>query len=225
MRLPTLLFVALAALLEPSRALSQESVLTPGTYNMGSRYIQIAQQGARLCYQGSSFPSGRYAIAVGETTGSLSYEAEEWVADGWQRYGRRITLQQSGESLIVNLDDTERSEYAFMKFDEEYSSAMLKCLNSKKTFFEAAPGYSIQNRLVGGPPQVGRQRIKPGLVKTATWAYIIDPPSNVRVVPNGAIICSVKERRRINTYGFQGEWFYTDACGKMGMIHVSQIKF
>lgn len=225
MRLQTLWLATVIALLESSRVLAQEPVLTPGTYNIGSRYIQIAQQGARFCYQGFSFPSGRYAIAVGETTGSLSYEAEKWFADGWQRYGRRITLQQSGESLIVIQDNTERSEYAFMQSDEEYSPAMLKCLNSKKTFFEAAPGYSIQSRLAGGPPQVGRQHIKPGLVKTATWAYVIDPPSNVRVVPNGAIICSVKERRRINTYGFQGDWFYTDACGKMGVIHVSQIKF
>ncbi len=64
--------------------------------------------------------------------------------------------------------------------------------------------------------------------KTAT---IIDPPTNIRAAPNGAIICIVKQRTSVNILGStgirdnNGTWFYTDACGKQGVIHSSQIKF
>lgn len=56
-------------------------------------------------------------------------------------------------------------------------------------------------------------------------AYVFDPPSNVRVTPNGAIQCSVNSRIYINIYGTSsdGAWFKTDYCGSMGYIHNSQI--
>jgi hypothetical protein len=47
----------------------------------------------------------------------------------------------------------------------------------------------------------------------------------VRVSPNGAILCTVRSRVNIKIYGNQGEWYYTDFCGPMGMIHASQIHF
>ena len=56
-------------------------------------------------------------------------------------------------------------------------------------------------------------------------AYVFDPPSNVRAFPNGEIVCSVKAQKKINIYGSQDSWFYTDVCGKMGVIHSSQIRF
>lgn len=59
----------------------------------------------------------------------------------------------------------------------------------------------------------------------ATQAFIVDPPSNVRDSPNGRILCSLNSRTAINTYGAKGNWYYTDACGQMGMIHSSQIRF
>jgi hypothetical protein len=61
-------------------------------------------------------------------------------------------------------------------------------------------------------------------VKTAT---VFAPPSNVRNGPseNDNIRCSIPTRTEITTYGSDGDWFYTDACGKLGLIHSSQIKF
>jgi hypothetical protein len=38
------------------------------------------------------------------------------------------------------------------------------------------------------------------------------------------VICTIPEARQITTYGQDGEWFYTDACEKLGMIHKSQIR-
>lgn len=59
----------------------------------------------------------------------------------------------------------------------------------------------------------------------ANVATVFDPPSNVRVAPNGNVLCTIRERMDIQTYGSNGEWYYTDACGRMGVIHSSQIRF
>lgn len=56
-------------------------------------------------------------------------------------------------------------------------------------------------------------------------AFVFDPPSNVRESPNGDILCSVQRTSTINIYGSTGEWYYTDVCGSMGVIHSSQIRF
>jgi hypothetical protein len=56
-------------------------------------------------------------------------------------------------------------------------------------------------------------------------AIVFNPPSNVRVSPNGAIICSVKRRTTINICGSVGSWYKTDACGTMGVISAGQIRF
>ena len=69
-------------------------------------------------------------------------------------------------------------------------------------------------------------------VSTATTATVIDPPSNVRASPNGAIICVARTRGTvINILGptgvsdNNGVWYYTDYCGREGVIHSSQIRF
>lgn len=58
-----------------------------------------------------------------------------------------------------------------------------------------------------------------------TRAVVFEPPSNVRVTPNGQILCSVKSVTSINTYGSRNGWYLTDVCGRNGYIHHSQIRF
>ena len=67
---------------------------------------------------------------------------------------------------------------------------------------------------------------------TATTATVIDPPSNIRATPNGAVICVMRQRGTVvNILGStgisdnNGTWYYTDACGRTGVIHSSQIRF
>lgn len=54
---------------------------------------------------------------------------------------------------------------------------------------------------------------------------VFDPPSNVRDSPNGNVLCSINDVTSIDLYGSTGDWYYTDACGDMGVIHSSQIRF
>ena len=128
-----------------SRSQAKQLSLISGTYNAGSRYITLAKQGSRICYQGVSMPSGRYAVAVGETTGSLSAENDYFVADGWKKYGRTVTLSQNGENLSISLDGGSPSGYDFFQKDsgEQYSESLTNCLNGIGEFFEAAPSYTI----------------------------------------------------------------------------------
>ncbi len=63
-------------------------------------------------------------------------------------------------------------------------------------------------------------------------ATIIDPPSNIRAAPNGAVLCIARTRGTIvNILGStgvtdsNGTWYYTDYCGRQGVIHSSQIRF
>lgn len=56
-------------------------------------------------------------------------------------------------------------------------------------------------------------------------AYVFAPPSNVRVTPNGRLLCTVRSPITINIYDTQGEWYSTDVCGSMGWIHDSQVSF
>lgn len=70
--------------------------------------------------------------------------------------------------------------------------------------------------LITNMPKVTAQPMGQGVV--------FDPPSNVRVSPNGAIMCSVTTVAPINIYGSSNGWYITDACGSRGYIHSSQVR-
>lgn len=56
-------------------------------------------------------------------------------------------------------------------------------------------------------------------------AIVFAPSSNIRSVPNGKVVCSVRTRATINVYNRNGNWYETDFCGDWGFIHQSQIRF
>lgn len=60
-------------------------------------------------------------------------------------------------------------------------------------------------------------------------ALVHTPPSNVRESPGGKVICVIREKKLITVNGStnitddDGEWIRTNACGKSGVIHSTQI--
>lgn len=60
-------------------------------------------------------------------------------------------------------------------------------------------------------------------------AVVHTPPSNVRESPGGKVICVIREKKMIQVQGStnitddDGEWIRTNACGKSGVIHSTQI--
>lgn len=73
--------------------------------------------------------------------------------------------------------------------------------------------------------KVSNQILSQSTTSQSGAAIVFDPPSNIRVSPNGAILCSVKRRTTINIYGSVGSWYNTDVCGMMGVISADQIRF
>lgn len=61
-------------------------------------------------------------------------------------------------------------------------------------------------------------------IAQANRAVVFAPPSNIRAIPNGQIICSVSSAVSINIYGFSNGWYETDYCGNWGYIHQSQVQ-
>jgi hypothetical protein len=126
------------------------STLKTGVYNAGSRYITIVQKGKRFCYQGVSIPPGRYAVAVGETIGSLSPTRSGFIIDGFKRRGKQIILSQSDNKLLVSDGKNPRKVYGEYELFEsstgEISTELKKCLNSKDVFLIPVPGsgYTIK---------------------------------------------------------------------------------
>ncbi|MDF5719936.1 MAG: SH3 domain-containing protein [Rhizonema sp. PD37] len=55
-------------------------------------------------------------------------------------------------------------------------------------------------------------------------AVVFDPPSNVRVKPNGEVLCTVTSAKTIDVYGYRNEWYKTNICGSSGYIHESQVR-
>lgn len=122
-----------------------QPTLIVGTYNLGSRYIAIANQGDRTCYESFSTPSGRYALSVGETTGSLTPEKDYFTLDGWKKYGKNLTIRQSGRNLLITDLNGAPEEYSFFEpiNKDKYSDILANCLSSTESFFELQPGYRI----------------------------------------------------------------------------------
>ncbi|MEO1620648.1 MAG: hypothetical protein AAFU53_06395 [Cyanobacteria bacterium J06632_3] len=63
--------------------------------------------------------------------------------------------------------------------------------------------------------------------------FVYDPPSNVRTVPGGDILCSIQDKRFIHVSGYISAgkedggsdiWRKTNACGSEGWIHGSQLQ-
>ena len=64
-------------------------------------------------------------------------------------------------------------------------------------------------------------------------AFVYDPPSNVRVTPDGKLLCTINQTTNVNIYDYAAstydgsrevKWYYTDACGSMGVIAHSQFR-
>lgn len=72
--------------------------------------------------------------------------------------------------------------------------------------------------------KMASQPLQPGAKTTESRALVFDPPSNVRLTPNGETLCSIRARQSINVFSKDGEWYKTDHRGGSGYIHQSQLR-
>jgi hypothetical protein len=135
-----------------------------------------------------------------------------------------------GQPVQVEIDSISRASYRRVNFvyylGEERISAQANCSNRSWVTFPENERHYPQSRATermvnfvcsrnpGYPASDGTQIVR-----------VIDPPSNVRVSPNGRVICQVPTRMDIKVFDAVGSWYRTDACGPIGFIHRSQIRF
>lgn len=92
-----------------------------------------------------------------------------------------------------------------------------------------------QNATVTSAPEkpvvTSMPKVEPVRPPGSRGGLVHRPPTNIRSSPGGAIQCVVKSRSTINIYGDTGVydnnglWYYTDVCGRQGVIHSSQFQF
>jgi hypothetical protein len=150
-------------------------------------------------------------------------------ADNWEYQGKAST----GEGVTLNLDTINvalRSlgmegapNYFFSyRIGSEDVFAFTQCNGE---FSTSTDGDTFQNRVKPSSNATRKMldRVCRYHVKTVR---VFSRPSNVRTEPKGQVLCTLKSKSRITTYGpyEKGDWFYTDACGTLGVIHFSQIR-
>ncbi|MGE5656812.1 MAG: hypothetical protein ACM37W_09360 [Actinomycetota bacterium] len=132
-----------------------------------------------------------------------------------------------GQSVNVDLCSISRASYRSIDFVYYLGETKIQ----SQANCEAGTWTSFPERRINRPQSQATQNMLDVVCQyrnptfTARTAVVFDPPSNVRKYPNGEILCSVRSRTTINIYGSIGEWYYTDACGQIGVIHSGQVKF
>ncbi|HVE55530.1 MAG TPA: hypothetical protein VNB22_01800 [Pyrinomonadaceae bacterium] len=140
-------------------------------------------------------------------------------------------LFSSGNRNVANVsnsaDKSNKSNSAEQKSDNENLAQNLKeqqdkLARDKQKLEDERKALEDKKKQTPQPSQ------PPPNSRTAT---IIDPPTNIRLSPNGTVLCVVRRRTTVNILGStgvtdnNGTWYYTDACGREGVIHSSQIRF
>lgn len=136
-----------------------------------------------------------------------------------------------GQNINVDTCSISRASYQSLDFvyylGNEKVISQANCINGTWTTFP--------ERQVNRPQSQATQRMlnvvcnyrssSPNYTSSSGKAFVFGPPSNVRTSPNGSILCSVTTPTTINVYGSVNSWYYTDICGRTGVIHSSQIRF
>jgi hypothetical protein len=163
----------------------------------------------------------RWLFAVlGASTLALS-ASDAWAQSSMRYIGRAV----GGQSVTVDMNSINPVSYRSVDFvyylgnDERYSQA--NCEDMTWTTFADNVVHRPQSDTTA---EMLRIVCNAGGASTSSTWRVFAPPSNVRVNPNGAIQCVLHARSTINVYRWEGEWALTDACGRNGYIHNSQIE-
>lgn len=134
-----------------------------------------------------------------------------------------------GQSINVDLNSISRASSKSVDFvyylGEERIQSQANCEAGTWTTFPERAINRPQSQATQNMLNVVCQNRASNSSSRRRVARVFDPPSNVRTSPNGSALCSVRNITDINIYSSTGDWYYTDVCGEMGVIHSSQIRF
>lgn len=137
----------------------------------------------------------------------------------------------NGQSVVVDLYSISQASSNSVNFVYSLGGdripSQAHCNNGNWTTFDDGTSHRPQSQATQNMLSEVCSYLEPTQSYSAPsqTAYVFDPPSNVRISPNGSILCSIEHPTNITTYGHTGSWYYTDACGSTGVIDSSQIQF
>ncbi|MBE9144087.1 hypothetical protein [Planktothrix mougeotii] len=157
----------------------------------------------------------------------------EMVVLGTASTGETLTLDTDSVSLWTPMG-TGLFISATYYLDNERIDASISCRNRSWVVEGDSTHYTPQSQatqnLISTACRIAfnsqsRQSNQSQQTRERTW-IIYDPPSNVRYSPNGEVLCTIGDKRRIQIRGNSvNGWYRTPACeGADGWIHESQIK-
>jgi hypothetical protein len=156
--------------------------------------------------------------------------ADNWEYQGKASTGEDVTLKLAGvRSDSVTVDqrslglEKSPSYFFIYKIGVDEVKAFTACNGEYST---SNDGGDTFNNLVKPNSTATRKMLDRVCTYRIETARVFSPPSNVRMGPNDSTICTLRAKTTITTYGrhADADWFYTDACGKLGVIHSSQIR-
>ena len=144
-----------------------------------------------------------------------------------------VQPSDDGKSLFTDLDNGKAivgflgtlTSIDQMKGKVE-AAAAIKPVSSTNAFDAMSSSNSVTS-------STQKQDSEASISASKRKAFVYAPPSNVRVTPDGQQLCAITQRTNINIYDYAGstydgsrevKWYYTDACGSMGVIAYSQFR-
>lgn len=110
-------------------AFSQQPIpIQVGSYHLGSKYIQIAKLGNRICFQGSS--------VHGQTTASITPEPKHpgfYIIQGWE--DTRL-YQQEQETLLFGELNNLVGYQLDSELNGDINTDLQECLNATEPFYK-----------------------------------------------------------------------------------------
>ena len=152
----------------------------------------------------------------------------EWEYQGIASTGERVNLDLNSIAVDPNSIRFDRPPSYF--FNYQIGSDMVTAITGCKGTFAPFNENGVTTEVSRAPQS---KAIKRTLDRACSYTIkrvrVFAPPSNVRTEPNGPIICTIQNAKTIITYGIynygkKGNWQYTDACGKLGVIDSSQFR-
>lgn len=150
-----------------------------------------------------------------------------WEYQGIASTGERVNLDLNSIAVAaLSARSSRRPSYFFnYKIGNDSMTAITGCTGTFAPFKNADETDSFRK-----PQSKAMQRTLDRVCSHTVKRVSVFPlPSNVRAEPNGRIICTIQNAKTITTYGIynygqNGNWQYTDACGKLGVIDSNQFR-
>ena len=139
-------------------------------------------------------------------------------ASSCYRYAGDSALGQEVTVNLCSISPTGNRQVDFTYYlDDEPIASRANCTSGSWTTFPERQTHLPQSRAT-------QSMIGSVCRAVAELAVVFAPPSNIRDVPNGDILCTIEETGNLSVFGSTGSWYYTNACGSFGVIHSSQIR-